>query len=318
MKRLRSGIFFTLLLLLFFEIWIGFPIPIEMAPPNRKALVDEAGEDNAQQKAKGVHLVETREGHRDWELFSELAESSQGMAAWQLQKVKVQFYRDKIIEFVVTGQTGYFDSKTRDIKIEGNVRTITANGYVIDTDSIHFQADRRILESPGLVRMKSPARKGLGPVSFKGEGLVAFVDSKELEIRKNVEALHPMKDQNPMRVNAQKAFFKTIDSSVRFEGAVKVSNGTKQIEGPKALFLYADAAERLQSVKMDGGVQMKDSNRYATSDSVRFDPEVNSYILSGSPRVVQDLDEILGEEITLLEGGRKIKVDRIKARVEQD
>lgn len=55
---------------------------------SRKDLSHYSG---AQQKMEGVHLVESRKGSRDWELFAEVAEGYEGKGAWELKKCQSSF-----------------------------------------------------------------------------------------------------------------------------------------------------------------------------------------------------------------------------------
>lgn len=319
MKRFRSYFLLFLLAILFLEVWIGFPIAIEVSPPNRRELVEDGSEPLTHQKATGVHLVETREGQRDWELNASRASSDRGDGSWDLEEVRVRFYNQRNVEFTVTGARGFFDGKTRDIRIEGRVKTTTANGYAVDTDSILYSAGDRTLESPGLVNIVGAPKFGGRSIRLKGHGLISWVDRRELAIEHRVEASYPLRDRGDVHLNADRVLLKTIDSSAQFDGNVAVKLGEKEIRSPQALFLYGEETDLLQAIQMKGGVKMTDGPRLAESDSVRFDPEANSYILSGGvPRVVQGEDEIKGAEITLLDGGRKIKVKDMKAKVEQN
>lgn len=317
MLRLRSAIFLGLLLILFLEIWIGFPVAIETTPPDRRPLAEDDSVPQAEQKMTGAHVVEARDGRRDWELFSETAETYDGKGTWKMEKVRVLFYNDKQAEFTVVGDRGGIE-QNRDMRIEGNVRIDTANGYVIRTNAVTYFAAKRMIESPGEVLMTGERKADGGLLTVKGASLVAFVDAKEVEIHREVFASHPLKGKGLFKVHAKKAFFRTTDRSARFEDDVRLSVDSMSIEGPKAVFSYRDNVDLLQSIRIEGGVKMRDTDRFATSDAVRFDPEANSYILTGKPRIVQDRDEITGEQIVFIDGGRKIKVEKMKAKVERE
>lgn len=317
MLRFRSAIFLGLLIILFLEIWIGFPISIETAPPDRRPVAEDDGLPQAEQKMTGAHIVEARDGRRDWELFSETAETYDGKGTWKMQKVRVLFYNDKSAEFTVVGDRGGIE-QNKDMRIEGNVRINTANGYVIHTEAVVYTAGKRVIECPGEVVMTGERKADGGVLTVKGASLIGYVDRKEVEIHREVFASHPLKGKGLFKVQARKAFFKTTDRSARFEDDVRLGVDSMSIEGPKATFSYRDNVDLLQAIRIEGGVKMRDADKFATSDAVRFDPEANSYILTGKPRIVQDRDEITGEQITFIDGGRKIKVEKMKAKVERE
>jgi hypothetical protein len=61
----------------------------------------------------------------------------------------------------------------------------------------------------------------------------------------------------------------------------------------------------LELIKMKGGVELVDKKRRATSQDLVVDV-LNKVTLkfTGTPRIYQDQDEISGEEILLLDGGK--------------
>ena len=99
-----------------------------MAAPHK------TGAEEAEQKMAGVHLVESQKGTRDWELFAKDAEGTQGNGAWLLKTVKVQFYNKEQIDFIVTGQSGKIDMKSKAMKITGQVRITSMNGYIFESE----------------------------------------------------------------------------------------------------------------------------------------------------------------------------------------
>jgi lipopolysaccharide export system protein LptA len=89
------------------------------------------------------------------------------------------------------------------------------------------------------------------------------------------------------------------------------------MEGPEASFEYGSGIDILQSVQVKGGVKVSDLDKYATSDSVQFDPEQNKFTFKGRPRVVQNNDEITGDQIVFIDGGKKVKVEKSRVQVEK-
>nr|HRO68076.1 LPS export ABC transporter periplasmic protein LptC [Pseudobdellovibrionaceae bacterium] len=102
MARFRNPIFLVLLVLLFVEVLIVFPHQVEKEPApaeeSSEALPQSSGP--AEQKAEGVHLVESQGSTRDWELFAREAEGNQAQT-WRMKDVKVLFYSNDSVEFTV-------------------------------------------------------------------------------------------------------------------------------------------------------------------------------------------------------------------------
>ncbi|MNL10806.1 hypothetical protein D3C87_1316180 [compost metagenome] len=62
---------------------------------------------------------------------------------------------------------------------------------------------------------------------------------------------------------------------------------------------------------------MSDVDKYATSESVNLDLLADKYVFKGRPKVIQNNDELSGEEIIFLEGGKKVKIERARAKMEK-
>jgi lipopolysaccharide export system protein LptA len=90
-----------------------------------------------------------------------------------------------------------------------------------------------------------------------------------------------------------------------------------KLEGPEANFIYGNTENILKNIKVIGGVKVSDLTKYATSEMVNFDPALNKFIFSGRPRLVQNNDEITGDEIIFVDGGKRVQVNKMKAKVEK-
>lgn len=314
-NRWTRGIFIALLVALFLEIFLGFPISLEKKT-DETASQQEANQE-AEQVMQGVHLVESQKGSRDWELFSSQAESSGGKGVWQIKTVRVLFYNSEAVEFTVTGDRGEINNETKDMKIEGKVLLKSANGYLFKSESLTYTAKTRILRSPVAIEMQGPAdQRGPGLKLF-GESMFADVDKSIMKIENKVTAAKAFNNGRKFQIESESAEFSGKSKSAKFSGRVTVQVDTMKLEGPEAQFDYASDQEFLKSVMVQGGVKVTDVDKYATSDSVSFDPLKNSFVLSGRPRVVQNNDELMGDQIVFIDGGKKVKVENIKAKVER-
>lgn len=330
--RKTTGILFAIFMIfLFLEIVVGFPIHLESAPEpvvseadkakdtgkNSDKKPEDANKTETQQKMQGIHLVESQKGNRDWELFAESAENSQGKGAWQLKNVRVLFYNNEAVDFTVTGQTGTLNADNKDMKIAGHVITKSANGYVFESEAVAYLAAERLIQSPEAIKM-------VGPPDDKGKGLIltggrmqAHVDESKISIQKDVVATKLLNSGKKLIIKSQIAEFSGKNRTANFLEDVSIDVGSLKMQGPEAHFAYKLGADILQSVFVKGGVKVSDVDKYATSDSVEFDPGQNQFLFKGRPRVVQNNDEITGDQIVFIDGGKKVKVENIKGKVDQ-
>jgi LPS export ABC transporter protein LptC len=340
MRKLTGFLFGAFLVLLVLQIVIGFPISLEQEPillP--KKIVPKTAEEiqkeelekarlekerkfpisnvDTAQKMDGVHLVESRKGTRDWELYADSAENQNKNGQWNLQVVKIFFYNKDKIDFIVTGQSGYIEPGSRNIRIQGDVVTKSANGYVFRTSSVSYNSEKRLITSPDLVRMRSPSEDQGSSIELTGQNMEAQVESNKIFIHKNVKGQKLLSNGRAFFVESGAVELSGNDRSARFFNNVNMQLDSTKIQGPEAQFNYRSGIDLLDSIRVVGGAKVSDREKYATSDSVQYDPEKNDFIFFGRPRVVQNNDEITGEKIIFVDGGKRVKVEKIKATMEK-
>lgn len=336
MAKFKNVIFIALLVVLFVEILIVFPSKLEheneaevrsrveaqerenklkAAKIKRGEKVDEPS-NLAVQKMQGVHLVESQQGRRDWELFAEAAEGDQGAGTWRLKDVKVLFYKNEKVEFTVTGKSGTIDSKSKDLSVVGDVETRSENGYSFRTPSIFYSSKTRFIESPEEVLMQGPKDSVGGGLELKGRRMKVLVEQSKMFIQENIKAQKDEKNGKTFQISADGAEFNGRNHEAIFKGAVRVSYDSMNLEGPEASFIYKAGTELLSSIAVRGGVRVSDKEKYATSDTVDLDLLANKYTFKGRPKVIQENDELIGDEIIFLDGGKKVKVEKVRAKVE--
>ncbi|PIS11244.1 MAG: LPS export ABC transporter periplasmic protein LptC [Bdellovibrio sp. CG10_big_fil_rev_8_21_14_0_10_47_8] len=321
-----SGLFFSFLLIfLFVEILLVFPSHLEEKPETEARPIEAsspeaqnipAGQTQTQQKMQGVHYSESRQGTRDWEFFSESAESVERQGGWKLRNVKVLFYNNDKVDFTVTGDMGKVEPVTRDMQIEGHVVTTSSNGYVFRSPSAFYKATERLLYSPGHVSMTGPPEGKEKGLFLEGEEMETKVEEKIMTIKRQVKAQKVLRDGKKLEIFSESAEFSGQNRMAKFMQNVSIQVESLKMEGPEATFEYRPGVDILQSVVVKGGVKVSDVDKYATSDSVRFDPEQNKFVFSGHPRVVQNSDELTGEEIVFIDGGKRVKVNKVKKKTD--
>jgi lipopolysaccharide export system protein LptA len=70
-------------------------------------------------------------------------------------------------------------------------------------------------------------------------------------------------------------------------------------------------------VEFTGGARVSDSEKWATAQNLNVDFDSNRFIFRGNPRVVQNNDELRGEEIIFLDGGKQVQVRSARAKVDE-
>ncbi len=330
--RLKNIIYTLLLVGLFVEVLIIFPDRLEIPSEPEAPRITRSGEElsssdgfqeqpesnvQSEQKMQGVHLVESQQGRRDWELFSASAEGNQGKGSWNLKKVRVLFYNQEKVDYIVTGDEGSIDSRNKDLYIRGNVITKSANGYTFETASIYYNSAERVINSPELVTMKGPGDERGSGLILKGTHMQVTVDDNRMIIHKNIVAEKQIKNNKKFQVVADSAEFSGKNREARFLGKVSINYDKMKIEGPEASFLYNKGANLISSIQVKGGVKVSDADKFASSENLDLDVLNNKFTFRGKPKVIQNDDELTGDEIIFLDGGKRVKVEKVRARVEK-
>lgn len=316
MKNLKNILFVILLVFLFIEVLVLFPNRLEHKEEVAPAVQTQIDSTQPEQKMKGVHLVETQFGRRDWELFSEAAEGHQGKGAWEVKNVKVLFYNNEKVSFTVTGDVGTIDGKSKDLRIKGNVVTKSENGYVFKTSSIFYSAKKRQIQSPQKVNMQGPKDEMGEGFVVSGANMLVLVDDNRMSISQNVRGSKKFKDGKDFFIGSDKADFSGQSRQAKFAGNVEIKYANLRMQGPIAVFQYKGSSALISSIQMLGGVRVSDVDKVATAETLNMDLFKNIFTFRGKPKVVQDNDELSGEEIIFLEGGKKVKVEKVRARME--
>jgi lipopolysaccharide export system protein LptA len=90
-----------------------------------------------------------------------------------------------------------------------------------------------------------------------------------------------------------------------------------KIDGPMATFNFIEKNASLESIFVQGGAQVSDHEKVATSKTLNFNVLKNEMTFLGQPKVVQNDDVLSGEEIIFIDGGKKVKVQNVKATLEK-
>lgn len=274
--------------------------------------------ENIEQVMAGIHVIETRNERKEWELWSDRAIGLKNAGDLSLEKVKANFFSQNGVNFLVTGKSGSVESKSKNMTVNGDVQTRSSNGYLFHTSVVNYNSEQRTLNSPDPVRVAG-TNEGRGQsLSLEGQRMAADLDKGEIVITELVKAKKKMNGDQNLNVTAEQVTLSGRQKSMLFKGNVKIELNGVNISGPSALFNYNSDSHLLESIDLDGGIRVNDFDKWATSEKLRIDIAKNSYVFDGKPRLVQDNDEVRGDKIIFLDGGKKVKVHNAKVKVSQE
>jgi LPS export ABC transporter protein LptC len=274
-------------------------------------------ENDVDQSMKGMHMIETQEGGKEWEMWADKATSLKAKEVLELEVVKTIFFSSNGVTFTVTGKKGNVQVKSKNMRIEGDVLTRSSNGYIFRTESMEYDSKTRRLTAPSAVEMIGPKDAEGHSLHLTGVGMKASLQETNMEILSDVKAEKRLENGRRAFIKSHRSLFSNKDKSARFLEDVVLDLDSMRITGPEARFQYDPKRDVVKSVNVTGGARVSDTDKWATAQNVIIDFEANKYIFRGNPRVVQNNDELRGEEIVFLDGGKQVQVKSARARVDE-
>jgi LPS export ABC transporter protein LptC len=314
-----------LFLILIVEIIVVAPKELGISPAeDQAATIAPPGKpsDSSSQVMKDVHLVvvEAKADGKEWELWAVAAVHPKDDEKWNLEHPKVKFFAKNGVFYTVTGDKGQVVENKNDMKITGNVVTKSSNGYTFKTDNAFYESKNKMLTSPNDVEMTGPIDKQGSRLELTGAQMTANFGSNEMTVNRNVHAkrvvAHGAKDTRMATIQSQRALFSGKTNQAQFFGDVVMDFDTMRVTGPEATFAYDPKTEAFKSVHVDGGVRLTDTDKFATSGTVDVQFKEDKVVFNGSPRVVQNGDELIGDQIVLTDNGKKVQVSNAKAQID--
>ena len=275
------------------------------------------GQNDIDQTMNGMHMIETQEGAKEWEVWATKAVSFKVKERLELEAVKVVFFSEKGVTFTVTGKKGTVQVKTKNLRVEGDVITRSSNGYVFKTESVDYDSAARRLVAPHEVEMTGPPDDQGKSLKLTGASMRASLKASTMEVERDVHAEKTLEQNRVAYIRSQRALFSGKDKTAQFRGDVILDMDSMRITGPRAQFELDEKGARVKSVLFGGGARVSDADKWATAQNVQVDFEQNRFVFRGGPRVVQNNDELRGEEIVFLDGGKRVQVTGARAKVDE-
>lgn len=316
-EKIKNNLLMLILILTAAQFLILFPQSFDQ---NQSPFIDPISTNPSSeynQKMTGVHLVESADSHRDWEMFSKEAFGNQESGKWEMGGVKINIYNQNKIEFIVDGERGFVAGEKQDILIEGNVKIRSENGYILDCTKARYVATSRELIGEGPIRVYEASKNVKEKFSLTGSSLKILVPKSKMYIQGPVKSIRELSDGKRVLLFAERAMLSSINSEATFYENLKIDYNNFLVHGQEAQLKFEEKDKILERLTIRGGVSLQDSLRKATSDSVDIDFKTKNISLNGNPYVVSGEDEMRGEKIILVNGGRKIIVDKIKAKMDK-
>jgi LPS export ABC transporter protein LptC len=316
---MRRWILFFLFVLLGMEILTIAPKRLGNKEETKKEKVvkqEPSSITTTAQVMRGVRLVETGKGGKEWELEANYAQGYKEKGAWKMQGVTTKYFGEGENIYKVTGDSGVIELESKDMEIMGNVLMETSEGYTMKTNSVKFNSKTRQLSTKDHVSIRGPKKDG--KFELEANGFSADMHTNVMDLQSDVKALREVTKDKDMNIKSATAQIQGKNGIARFKKDVEVDLEGVRMTGSIADFIYDQKTKTLKSLVMQNDVRVTDQEHFSSSDKAQVIFDKNEFILSGNPRVIQNDNELRGEEIHLLNGGKEVRVLRARARVENE
>jgi LPS export ABC transporter protein LptC len=268
------------------------------------------------QVIRGVHSVEVNADGKGWELWAEKGVRPKDSGEWSIEAVRVKFYASNGVSYVVTGKRGGVNPATYDLWIKGDVVTLSSNGYRFESPAVSYNSKLKRILAPDLVEMIGPKDAEGSRLELTGVEMTADLNTNEIKIGRRVKASKRVNSTRSAQIQSNHALFSGASNLAAFMGGVVIDVESMRITGPEARFVYDPGRDSLESVLVAGGVKVTDQDKFATSGTLSVNFKEDRYVFRGSPRVRQNDDELMGDEIVFLQGGKQVQVINARAQVD--
>lgn len=315
MSRFWKIFLFVLFVLLVLEIVVFAPNTLDLRTASYDSF-EEMEEGGVQQKLQGLHLIESRQESKEWEVWGKEAVSYRADDTWQIKSIKILFFSEKGDHYTVLGKRGKILAN-KNIEIEGAISIRSMNGYKFTTEKLLYNSELKLLTTKDPIKMLGPLSDGTPTIKITGVGMQGNLSESLLVIQGDVLA-EKRYNGNPVYIKSKQVELSGINYMSKFINNVVIDSDTLRITGSVAGVGLSPKDGAISTILVEGNVKVSDNEKWATAHQLEADFLKNKFIFKGSPRVVQNEDELTGDEIIFLDGGKRVKVLRARVKVNKD
>lgn len=139
--------------------------------------------ENVDMALKKVHYSEVKDGVKEWDLYAEQAVYDKNSQVFHLSKVKLIVAAQAATgDISLTADRASYDTKTKDVKLLGQVKAKTASGMYFTTDSAAY-----IFED-SVITTADPISFSDSRFQLRGVGMELHTVTRDIKIMKAVTA----------------------------------------------------------------------------------------------------------------------------------
>lgn len=293
--------------------------------------------DDIEQRIRGFHRVNVRDGTKVWDLRAKQARVRKGQGMILVEQPELELYDPKRSRVFVHADEGVVELE------EGQLLRVKLDGeVVVEYGDYRVETPRGIYEGPEeTIRLPEGVKISGGAADLSGRQMSLHVENRRVRLRGDVRTLiHDSRLEGnsrdgskapvafaigdasgPVAIRAERMFFDYEASRVVYRDEVHVEQGDFVLDCDELRIGYDGqpqdgSAMVLTEVTALGDVRIEEGERVATGDEAFFQQAEKKIRLVGNAVLKDGPSEVKGDSLTLWLGeGRGVVNSTPKSRV---
>lgn len=231
---------------IFIVLALTFWITLAGCRPSKVEELPDKGKHKAAFKVglAKFHLIETLQGQPQWKLVARQARIKETNT--ELEGLKLQFFsKTQKTVLVIDAQQGNINRQTKQIEIQGQVKTTTQDGAVCITKNLKWQPERSRLTTPEKVDVVKDNLR------LSGYGLEINPQDESVELKRDVEI-----SQDTVLIKADRVTWDKKQGLITLYGNVLMTKGSITISAIQVNI--SGDLPKWKEAKAKGGVRVID------------------------------------------------------------
>lgn len=133
---------------------------------------------------ENFHLIEEKEGKKQWELNADKAEIFNSKGITRLRNIRMIFFQESGNELSVSADRGIIQNSNNNVDLMGNIKVTNLDGYKLRTEKLKWISDKKTIRTDGEVEISGVDLK------ITGKKMTVDVENEILEIYDGVKVLY--------------------------------------------------------------------------------------------------------------------------------
>lgn len=133
---------------------------------------------------ENFHLIEEKDGKKQWELNADKAEIINSKGITRLRNIKINFFQKNGHNLSVSADKGIIQNSNHDIELTGNVEVSNLEGYSLKTENLKWVSDKKIIRTDDEIEING------ADLNITGKRMTVDVENEIFEIYGGVRVLY--------------------------------------------------------------------------------------------------------------------------------